>query len=228
MTKAFAYLRTSSAANVGSDKDSDKRQMAAIESYAKRHDIQIVGKYYDAGVKGSDPIMDRQGFRDMVYDAAKRNVKLVLIESPDRFARDLIVQITGHQLLQSHDIQLVPTTAPDFFQEDTPTAVMVRQILGAVAEFEKNTTVAKLKAARDRKSRKLGERIEGRRSNPAAISAVANILRRSPKASLREISRKLAEQQLLGPSGQPYSTSSVTYLKERAAKLAGRKEDAKI
>ena len=34
--EAVAYIRTSSAANVGSDKDSDKRQRAAIESFGKR------------------------------------------------------------------------------------------------------------------------------------------------------------------------------------------------
>jgi hypothetical protein len=34
---AIAYLRTSSAANVGSNKDSDKRQHAAIASFAKAH-----------------------------------------------------------------------------------------------------------------------------------------------------------------------------------------------
>ena len=32
---AVAYLRTSSAANVGADKDSDKRQRGAIASFAK-------------------------------------------------------------------------------------------------------------------------------------------------------------------------------------------------
>jgi hypothetical protein len=32
--KAVAYLRTSSAANVGTDKDSDKRQRRAIAAYA--------------------------------------------------------------------------------------------------------------------------------------------------------------------------------------------------
>jgi hypothetical protein len=31
---AVAYMRTSSASNVGADKDSDKRQRAAIEAYA--------------------------------------------------------------------------------------------------------------------------------------------------------------------------------------------------
>jgi hypothetical protein len=33
--EAITYLRTSSAANVGADKDSDKRQRAAIEAFAK-------------------------------------------------------------------------------------------------------------------------------------------------------------------------------------------------
>ena len=35
LKKAVAYLRTSSAGNVGPDKDSDKRQRAAIDAYAK-------------------------------------------------------------------------------------------------------------------------------------------------------------------------------------------------
>jgi DNA invertase Pin-like site-specific DNA recombinase len=41
-TKALAYLRTSSAANVGTDKDSEKRQRAAIAAFAKSHGFQIV------------------------------------------------------------------------------------------------------------------------------------------------------------------------------------------
>jgi hypothetical protein len=34
--KAVAYIRTSSAANVGAEKDSDKRQRQAIAAFAKR------------------------------------------------------------------------------------------------------------------------------------------------------------------------------------------------
>src|SRR5215208_3748013 len=136
-SKAFAYLRTSSATNVGLDKDSDKRQLDAIERYVALNEIALIGTFYDAGVKGSEQIMDRPGFREMLFAAEKKRVQTILVESPDRFARDLIVQITGHQLLQQHGIQLVPTTSPDYFTEDTPTAVMVRQILGAVAQFEK-------------------------------------------------------------------------------------------
>ena len=53
---AVAYLRTSSAASVGADKDSDKRQRAAIEAFAKRAGFTIVDEYYDAAVSGADPV----------------------------------------------------------------------------------------------------------------------------------------------------------------------------
>ena len=80
-----------------------------------------------------------------------------LWKAHDRFARDLTVQLTGHDFLKSLGISLIPATAPDFFTEDTPTAVLVRQVLGAIAQFEKTSLVAKLKAARDRKEGGHGE-----------------------------------------------------------------------
>jgi hypothetical protein len=33
----------------------------------------------------------------------------------------------------------IPASAPDFFLEDTPTAMLVRQVLGAIAQFDKAT-----------------------------------------------------------------------------------------
>jgi hypothetical protein len=58
------------------------------------------------------------------------------VESPDRFARDLAVQLAGHDMLKGL-ISIIPASASDFFTEDTPTAVLVRQVLGAIAQFEK-------------------------------------------------------------------------------------------
>jgi hypothetical protein len=60
--RAVAYLRTSSAANVGDGKDSEARQRRAIESYAKRAGIVIVDWFDDAAVSGADPIESRPGF----------------------------------------------------------------------------------------------------------------------------------------------------------------------
>ena len=77
--------------------------------------------------------------------------RTIIVESPDRFARDLMVQLAGHDMLKAKGVTLIAASAPTFFIEDTPTAVLVRQVLGAVAQFEKATTVAKLVAARKRK-----------------------------------------------------------------------------
>jgi DNA invertase Pin-like site-specific DNA recombinase len=63
-TPAVAYLRTSSAANVGVDRDSERRQRAAIQAFAKRAGFEIADGdwYYDAAVSGADPIEGREGF----------------------------------------------------------------------------------------------------------------------------------------------------------------------
>jgi DNA invertase Pin-like site-specific DNA recombinase len=87
--KADAYLRTSSRTNVGADKDSDKRQRAAIEAYAKAAGYEIVETFYDAAVSGADPVDDRPGFTEMLERLLSNGARTILVESPDRFARDL-------------------------------------------------------------------------------------------------------------------------------------------
>jgi DNA invertase Pin-like site-specific DNA recombinase len=130
MQRAVAYLRTSSAANVGADKDSDKRQRAAIEAFAKRAGFIIVGEYYDAAVSGAGRVDQRPGFVEMLQRLASNGAKTIIVESPDRFARDLAVQLAGHDMLKALGISILPASAPDFFTEDTPTAILVRQVLG--------------------------------------------------------------------------------------------------
>ena len=97
----------------------------------------------------------------MLERIAGNGVRTIIVESPDRFARDLAVQLAGHDHLKSLGVTLIPATAPDHFVEDTPTAVLVRQVLGAIAQFEKASLVAKMKAARDRKIA-TGEKCGGR------------------------------------------------------------------
>jgi DNA invertase Pin-like site-specific DNA recombinase len=108
--EAVGYMRTSSASNVGADKDSEQRQRTAIEAYAKHAGIVIVGWFYDPAVKGSDPVTSRPGFGAMLDRIAGNGVRTILVESPDRFARDLAVQLAGHDFLKNMGVALIPAT----------------------------------------------------------------------------------------------------------------------
>lgn len=226
--KAVAYLRTSSAANVGQDKDSDKRQLAAIHAYAKANGFEVVDTYYDAAVSGADPVTERRGFMEMLGRVTTNGAKTILVESPDRFARDLMVQLAGYAMLKGQGIALIPTTAPDFFMEDTPTAVLIRQVLGAIAEFDKASTVAKLAAARKRKREaNPNGKCEGRKSlaeTRPEVVAMARALRDTPKSgpkrkgranqkatamSLRAIAAELAAKGYLNEKGATFNPKSV-------------------
>jgi DNA invertase Pin-like site-specific DNA recombinase len=205
--KAVAYYRTSSAANVGADKDSLIRQQGAIQAYAAAHGIEVVREFYDAAVSGADPIDARAGFAAMVEYMAGNGARTILVESASRFARDLIVQETGYAMLKRDGFTLVAVDDPDAFTADTPTAVLVRQILGAIAQFEKTNLVAKLRGARERKRRATG-RCEGPKPAPTEARALAKALH-SDGLALRAISAKLAEAGYLAPSGAPYGAESV-------------------
>jgi DNA invertase Pin-like site-specific DNA recombinase len=215
---AVAYYRTSSAANVGADKDSERRQREAVAGYAKGARVEVVAEFYDAAVSSADPVDQRTGFVAFLDHCVAHGVGVVLVENASRFAHDLAAQLTGHALLQARGIELVPVDAPTYFTDPTPTAEMVRQILGAVSQFEKASLVAKLRGARERKKAATG-RCEGRKPVPAEVIAQAHRLaRRNPKTgrkrSLRQFAAELAALGYLGPSGKHYFPASVVHMLE--------------
>lgn len=211
MKAAVAYYRTSSATNVGADKDSLKRQQDAVRACAASRHLEIVHEYYDAAVSGADPVDSRQGFAAMLAYMLGNGARTVIVENASRFARDLIVQETGYQALKAKGIELIAADSPDSFVSDTPTAVLIRQILGAVAQFDKATLVHKLRGARDRKSARLGRRIEGNPNWKAVPEAVVQTARAAHGRglTLRAISAELANAGLLSVSGKPYAAQSI-------------------
>ena len=216
--QAVAYLRTSSATNVAGD--SGERQRQAIAQYAAAAGLQLVAEFYDAAVSGADPLDQRAGFSRMLAHAQEAGVSVIVVENASRFARDLVVQETGHALLKAQGFTLVAADDPDAFTADTPTARMVRQILGAVSEFEKAALVAKLKGARDRASAEAGRRVEGRKgyaeTAPEIVREARRLARRNPKTgatrSLREIAEELYKLGHSTEAGNAFSASQVKRL----------------
>ncbi|HYI82858.1 MAG TPA: recombinase family protein [Acetobacteraceae bacterium] len=217
-TRAVAYLRTSSAANLAGD--SEPRQREAIRTYAARAGLEVVEEFRDPAVSGADHLNEREGFTRLLAWCAESGVRTIIVENASRFARDIIVQETGHALLKGQGIALIAADDPDAFTADTPTARLVRQILGAVSEFEKANLVAKLKGARDRASAAHGRRIEGRKgygeTHPELVREAKRLARKSPKTgmarSLREIADELGRLGFTTANGTTFSAAQVQRL----------------
>ena len=215
LTKAVAYFRTSSMTNVGEDKDSLKRQRSAAEAFAKRAGYQLIAEYSDDGVKGADPVDQRPGFAAMLRHIASNGVRTIIVETANRFARDLVTQETGFRYLQGLGVTLIAADSPDAFLDDTPTAILIRQVLGAVSEFEKAALVAKLRAARERKKAETGK-CGGRHSvaeaNPETV-ALAKKLSRYPvngrRRSLRDVSAALEAAGHVTGKGTRYGAAAI-------------------
>jgi len=185
-----------------------------------------VGEHYDAAVSGADPLDARAGFTNLLAHAEVNGIRVILVEAAWRFARDLMVQEAGHAMLARAGIALVAADDPDAFTADTPTAVLVRQLLGAVSQFERATLVAKLKAARDRRSAAAGRRIEGRPGHAAAspdlVRHARRLARRSPRdgseRSLRDIAAELEQLGYVTAKGRRFGPGQVRRL--LAARIA--------
>jgi DNA invertase Pin-like site-specific DNA recombinase len=87
--------------------------------------------------------------------------RLVLIEKLDRLARDLMVQETIIGDLRKNGFEIISVAEPDLCSDD-PSRKLVRQVFGAIAEYERAMIVLKLRAARQRIRAREG-RCEGRK-----------------------------------------------------------------
>jgi DNA invertase Pin-like site-specific DNA recombinase len=215
ITKATAYIRTSSAANVGSDKGSDKRQRAAIEGFAKRAGFALVAEFSDPGVSGADPIESRPGFSALLDRIESNGVYTVIVEDASRFARELMTQELGILALIRRGVRVLTANGDDLTDSADPSRKMMRQIAGAFHEYEKARLVAKLKAARERRRATVGK-CEGRKSwseiNPNLVQEAKRLRRRSPKGhrrSLREVASELAKLGYKNERGAVFNAASV-------------------
>lgn len=213
--QAVAYLRTSSAANVGADKDSDRRQRDAITSFAERSGFVIVEEFYDAAVSGADPIDVRPGFLALLERIASNGVRTVLVEDASRFARTLMTQEAGIATLAGLGVRVLTTRGDDLTESDDEMRVAMRQIAGVFSQLEKTRLVKKLAAARARK-RAAGHKVEGRKGHaelrPDAVRMAKRLHakpRKGARLTLRAIAKRLADAGFRNNNGGEFNPASI-------------------
>ncbi|MFA9479226.1 recombinase family protein [Phycisphaerales bacterium AB-hyl4] len=227
---ALAYLRVSGRGQV--DGDGFHRQRHAIDKYAKAHGLTIAGEYRDEGVTGTAESFDRPGLTDMLVRIKANGVRVVLVERSDRLARDLVVGEIILREFKDLGVSVIEAEGGNDLTagDDDPTRVLIRQVLGAVSQFEKSVIVSKLRAARERQRRTTG-RCEGRKpfgfyeGEPEVIERIA-AMRRKPKGRKRmsyaEIAEALNAEGVTTRNGGPWKPGTVyAIVKRERPSLAG-------
>jgi DNA invertase Pin-like site-specific DNA recombinase len=165
--RIFRYIRVSGLGQV--DKDGPIRQREEIDNFCNRHALQSMAEFVEEGVSGTVESMDRPKFSDMLLKVdAMRNagsplffIDAIVVERMDRLARDLMVSEFLLRECRNRNLKVFCVDQGELIDmasnEGDPTRVMLRQILGAIAQWEKSVTVKKLKAARARKRREAKE-----------------------------------------------------------------------
>ena len=235
MEKVFAYLRVSEPSQAKEGKDGLPRQEAAVKTYAKAHNLELAGIYREEGVSGT--LAERPALARLMVDLEQNghSVKTVLIEKLDRLARDLMVQEAIIRDFQKQGFNLISTTeGPDLCSDD-PTRKLIRQVMGAVAEYDKTMIVLKLKAARDRASLRLKKRCEGRKAygeTPEEQKVVQRIRamrrtrrNRTPGMTLQEIADRLNSGGITTKDGKKWTPTQVFNV---AGKKASKGKEAKL
>ncbi len=155
---AFAYLRVSSRGQV--DGDGFKRQADSVWSFCEREGHSLGGTFFDAGVTGT--VADRPGVLSLVEHVARfgGGSCCVVVEGADRLARDVMASEMILQQFRELGVVVLTASGVDLTESDDPSRNLVRQMLAAVAEYDKRALVAKLRAARERARAEKG-RCEG-------------------------------------------------------------------
>lgn len=156
---AYAYLRVSTRGQV--DGDGFPRQALACDAYAAANGLRILRTFQEEGVCGASELDNRPALQELYAAIATSEVRTIVIERLDRLARDLMVQETIISDLRKNGITLISTAEPDLCSDD-PSRKLIRQIFGAIAEYDRAMVVMKLRGARQRKRARDG-RCEGRK-----------------------------------------------------------------
>lgn len=215
-----AYLRVSGKGQV--DGTGLDRQLDTITAWARHAGATVERVYREEGVSGTLDESHRPAFASMVEDLLSNGCRTVVVESLDRFARDLSVQMQLLAYLLTKGLTLISASTGDNVTAavaDDPMRRAMVQMQGIFSELDKNLLVRKLRKGREKRRDETGK-CEGRPffgQKPGESETIARImeLHRKPKdrprRSLQDICDELNREPEKYPtrSGRPWRKGTI-------------------
>jgi DNA invertase Pin-like site-specific DNA recombinase len=222
MATAIGYLRVSSAAQAKDGRDGFPRQREAIRSFCAGKRVELLEEHEDAGVSGTVPLVGREGLSRALERCTELGAGMLVVEKADRLGRDLIVSEMAVRAFAEAGVAVVCADTGENLSdaENDPSRKLIRQVLNAVAEYERSALVAKLRAARERKKRNGGHAVGCYRfgehpDRPHEAETLARLreLRRTDrgrkKATLAELAATLNVEARASRTGRPWTAAMV-------------------
>ena len=157
MTKVFAYLRVSGVGQI--DGGGFDRQITSIQNFCILKGWHI-SRTFKEQQSGTDEYQDRKVMSDMVELCSPdgHGVNVVVVENATRVARDMLVQELFIRDCRAKGIRVFSAEGGEELTNDLsdPSRTLIRQILGALSQWEKATICKRLAAGRRKKARETG------------------------------------------------------------------------
>ena len=153
--KIVGYVRVSTATEAEDGLGLDV-QKAAVRAWSKANGHKLVRILADEGISGAKELEDRPGLADALDIVRNRKAQGIVVPRLDRLARDLIVQETILAEVRHIGGEVFPTSPAEASyltdDPDDPSRKMIRQVLGAVSEYERSMVALRLRNGRRRKA----------------------------------------------------------------------------
>lgn len=221
--KLIGYCRVSTENQ--KDEGTIEHQVKDIENYAKQNGHHLAKVFRDNGVSGSLEWHQREGMVELFnFMSEHRDIDGVLIYKLDRLARDLRVQENIiYDLQEKRKKTIISIKEPDLDSKDI-TRVLFRQMLSAVAQYERGLITMRMMNGRYKKAERGGfaggataygysaKNKELKIDKKQAEVVKRIFLMRKKKKSLREIVSALNNENIKTSRGGKWYAATIRYV----------------
>lgn len=151
--KAALYIRVSTEEQA-LDGQSAPAQEETLKQYCHAFGIEVADVYMDLGLSGRS-LKERCGLRRLIDDCRRRSFDMVLVWKISRLSRNLKDLLYLIDVFERNDVHFA--SCSEKFDTSTPVGRMTLQLLGSIAEFERNTIVENVKLGLKEFARKGGK-----------------------------------------------------------------------
>jgi site-specific DNA recombinase len=117
-------------------------QITVLKNYCASFQHIVYKVYHDLGISGKN-VEDRPSLRQLIEDAKAKKFDCVLVWKLNRLSRKLLDILSVVDIFTQNNISFVSFS--EKFDTSTATGKMMLQMLGSIAEFERNTIVENVK-----------------------------------------------------------------------------------